>query len=162
MTDRRIGLLIFTLAGERYALPVERVREVVRAVAVTRLAGAPRVVDGLIDVRGRPVPVFDVRQRFGLASGPPHPDQVYVLTDTGRRVAALRVDAVEWLREVALDEIAEPRRFVREEGPVAGVVTIDDGLALIHDVERFLTAAEEATLERALEEHAADGGAARG
>jgi purine-binding chemotaxis protein CheW len=150
MTGSMIKLLTFELGGERYAVALESVREVVRAVAVTRLAGAPAVVDGIIEVRGQVVPVFDAGMRLGLGRRELVPSQRFLLVETGRRLVALRVDEVEWVQEVAAAEVAQPRRFVRGGEAIAGVVALGGGLVLIHDVERFLSDAETATLEAAL------------
>ena len=59
-------VLLFTLEGQRYALPLEDVRELVRAVRLTPLPRAPAVVEGLLNLRGELLPVLDLRRRFRL------------------------------------------------------------------------------------------------
>jgi purine-binding chemotaxis protein CheW len=144
----------FTLDGDHFALDSAAVREVVRAVAITRLPGAPAVVLGVIDVRGEPVPVFDMHLRFGLPPRPLDPAERFIIVDTGERAAALRVDEVGWLADVPRDAI---RAAVQAPAAahVAGTVALEDGLVVIHDPAGFLSRAETDTLDVALRAHVA-------
>jgi purine-binding chemotaxis protein CheW len=59
-------LVVFALHGEEYALPIERVREIVRPTRPREIAGAPGDVRGIISLRGQLVPVHDAAVRLGL------------------------------------------------------------------------------------------------
>jgi purine-binding chemotaxis protein CheW len=59
-------VLVFALDDSLYALPLPSVERVIRAVEITALPGAPRIVLGVIDARGRIIPVLDIRMRLGL------------------------------------------------------------------------------------------------
>lgn len=153
-----VDLLVFELANQRFGLPLRDVQEVVRAVLPAPLPGAPPLVEGLIDVRGALAPVLDVRRRFGLAPRALDADQHFVLVRTSAgdrppRLVALRVDRAADLARV---EEAGPDELERA-GPgsphVAGVARLPDGLILIHDVARFLSAAEAEALDEAMREH---------
>jgi purine-binding chemotaxis protein CheW len=148
-------LVLFTLAGARYGVSADDVVEIVRAVAVTPLPGAPGVVEGLIDVRGMVVPVFDLRTRLGLASRAVDPADHFILVRTPTRLAALHVERVTDLAEVDERETTDSRAQVPSTGQIAGVVTLPDGMAFIHDVETFLSQAEAQDLASAIEAHAA-------
>src|SRR5678816_4221005 len=94
-------LLLFTIDSTRYAVASADVTEIVRAVAVTPLPGAPRAVAGVIDVRGSLVPVFDLRHRFGLPARDVEPEHHFILVRTPTRTAALHVDHVLDLADIA-------------------------------------------------------------
>lgn len=146
----QVELLVFELSGQRYGLSLSAVREVVRAVAITPLPGAPPVVEGAIDVRGRVVPVLDLRARFGL---PPHaldPDQQLILARAGRRLVAVRADRVARLDSVPATAIEVATQVTPTLRHLAGVARLTDGLVLIHDLETFLSQAEAESLEDAL------------
>ena len=66
MTQIRGQILIFVLAGEEYAVDILRVREIIRYTTPTRVPGMPASVRGLINLRGRVVPVIDLSVRFGF------------------------------------------------------------------------------------------------
>ncbi|MEP6689548.1 MAG: chemotaxis protein CheW [Gemmatimonadaceae bacterium] len=148
-------LLVFQLDGARYALALDAVREVVRAVAVTPLPGAPDVVHGVIDVRGSVVPVFDLRARLGTTPREIDPDDQFVLANAGARVVALQVDRVEWMAEV--DVTAVSADVARDTPHIAGVARLADGLVLIHDLETFLSESEVVALDDAMRAAGAGG-----
>lgn len=145
-----VELLVFELSGQRYGVSLSAVREVVRAVAVTPLPGAPPVVEGAIDVRGRVVPVLDLRARFGLPPRALDPDQQLILAIAGGRLVAVRADRVAWLFSVPATEIEEAAQVTPTLRRFAGVAKLADGLVLIHDLEAFLSQAEAESLEGAL------------
>lgn len=153
-------LLVFTLDGGRYGIGAREVREVVRAVAVSHLPGAPPVVLGVIGVRGALAPVFDLRRRFGLPPRGLDPSEHFVIADAAGRVVALRVDAVVGLAEVEDGALAAAREAVASaSGAVAGVARLRDGMVVVADPAAFLLAAEAESLDGAMEAAARGGGA---
>src|SRR5258706_409789 len=90
--ETAISLVVFVLGGHPFALPSRDVRELVRAVAVMPLPNAPAIVEGVINARGRIVPVLDIRARFGLPAKALEPSDHMILADAGDRVVALRAD----------------------------------------------------------------------
>jgi purine-binding chemotaxis protein CheW len=150
-----VRLLLFTLDDTRFAIRAEAVHEIVRAVAVTPLPNAPAVVLGIVDVRGTIVPVFDLRRRFGLRTKDVGVADHFILARSAHRTAALHVDTVLDLVEVNDADVAPIGRDVPVDHRLAGVATLPDGMALIHDLDAFLSAAERDSLELAL---AASGG----
>jgi len=143
-------VLVFMVGGVRCAVPLDEVREVVRAVAITPLPTAPPIVEGIIDVRGRLVPVLDLRGRLGLPAAPLRAEQKLVIADAGERRVAVRVDAVDWVTQLDGEDVAEPDRVVRGIGYLAGVARLPDGLVLVHDLAAFLEQGEEEALTAAL------------
>lgn len=143
-------MLVFEIAAARYAIPLDTVREVVRAVAITRLPKAPAVVAGVINVRGTAVPVYDVRARFGAPARELDPGERFVIVRAGSRTAALWVDHVHWIREVGPADVQDVAELVGGAEYVTGVARLADGLLLIHDLDGFLTASEAGELERVM------------
>jgi purine-binding chemotaxis protein CheW len=125
------------------------VREILRAVLITPLPEAPLVIEGVIDVRGELVPVYDLRLRFGLPPRTLHPDDRLIVTWTGDRLAALRCERTGWIETVPAEAIDHPAYAGGER--IAGVARLPDGVVLIHDLATFLEEAEAQDLERALE-----------
>jgi purine-binding chemotaxis protein CheW len=142
--------LLFTLDEGRYAVSGDAVAEIVRAVAVTRLPNAPAVVEGVIDLRGLVIPVFDLRRRFNLPSRAIELADHFIIVRTTRRMAVLHVDRVLDFADIDDHAVTELDGPVHAASHVAGVATLADGLAVIHDVETFLSRAEEESLDAAL------------
>ncbi|WP_259279439.1 chemotaxis protein CheW [Pedomonas mirosovicensis] len=150
----RRTLVTFSLNSQTFGLWLEDMVEAVRAVAITPLARAPAAVEGIINVRGEVVPVFDLRTRFGFPPAPVRPADHLLIARAGDRKVAFRVDHVLGLREVSPDEIQEIQSLVQVAGGIAGVAKLAQGLVVIASLETFLSAAEEATLDEALAETA--------
>jgi purine-binding chemotaxis protein CheW len=147
-----IEILLFALDDRRFALPTDSVREIVRAVAVRPLPRAPLVVEGLIDVRGQLVPLFDLRRRFGLPARELSTSEHFILGATATRPVAVRVDRTLAVATVPKASVHDPRGVVPDASAYLGAITLPDGLVLIHDLDTFLSAAEAATLDAAMAE----------
>ncbi len=76
-------LVVFDLAGEVYGVSIETVREIIRMQAVTYVPDAPDFVEGVINLRGRVIPVVDVRKRFGLTVTEATAESRVVVVDIG-------------------------------------------------------------------------------
>jgi purine-binding chemotaxis protein CheW len=143
-------VLVFEVGGQKYALPTADVRELVRAVSITPLPGAPTVIEGVVDVRGRVLPVLDVRARFRLPPKPLDPSDHFIVASAGARGVILRVDRATHLALVDEARVEPPPTVGPSAAYVAGVARLDDGMVLIHDLTTFLSSAEAASLDEAL------------
>ncbi|WP_419145171.1 chemotaxis protein CheW [Myxococcus stipitatus] len=143
-------VLLFTLEGQRYGLPTEDVRELVRAARLTPLPRAPAVVEGLLDLHGVLLPVLDLRRRFRHPARPLSPLDHFIIAQAGARRVALRVDRAEGLRVLPPDAWDETPRELPGVGFVAGAAKLEDGLVLVHDLRTFLSEAEGLELDAAL------------
>lgn len=144
-------IVVFTLGEQRYGLPLSAVDRIVRMVEVTSLPKGPDIVLGVVNVRGRIIPVINARRRFRL------PEREIVLADqlivarAARRPVALAADAVTGVFEYSAQEVVGARDVLPGIEYVEGVVKLDDGLVLIHDLDQFLSLEEETALDRAME-----------
>ncbi|MFZ2444826.1 MAG: chemotaxis protein CheW [Syntrophobacteraceae bacterium] len=145
-----VRLVVFHLDEQRYALLLSAVERVVRAVEVTPLPAAPAIVLGVINVEGRIVSVIDVRKRFRL---PEKEMTVYdhlIIAQTARRTVALPADSASTIVEVSAGEIIHASRILPQLEYVDGVAKLDDGMVLIHDLDKFLSLEEEDALDEAM------------
>jgi purine-binding chemotaxis protein CheW len=144
-------LIVFTLGEQRYALRLAAVDRVVHAMAICPLPQAPSIVLGLVNVRGRVIPIIDMRRRLGL------PQRSIALTDkiviarTMRRAVGLVVDSVANVITYPAQSMAGAQDILPGMTYVEGVIKLPEGLVLIHDLEQFLSLEEETALARALE-----------
>lgn len=99
-------LLTFQIDGAPYALPVERVREIVRIRPITPVPRVPSEVRGVISLRGEIVQVVDLRMRLGVAPiEPMRSSRIIVVHDGEGQVAGVLVDAVTAVLRVPPDSI---------------------------------------------------------
>ena len=100
-------LLSFRLDDSPYAIPVERVREIVRLRDITSVPHMPPWVLGVVGLRGEVVQVVDLRMRLGLEAGEPtRRSRIIVLHGEDERVAGILVDGVREVLRVAEDAIS--------------------------------------------------------
>jgi len=87
-------LVVFTLGEEQYALPIQRVQEIIRYAQPRSVASCEPSVRGVISLRGRIVPVYDLACRLGIASAASEQAKI-VIVETGSETAGVVVDDVE-------------------------------------------------------------------
>jgi purine-binding chemotaxis protein CheW len=130
-------LLTFELAGSPYAVPVERVREIVRLRPITPVPRVPETVCGVLSLRGEIVQVVDLRRRLGLAAAEPtRTSRIVVLHGDDSRVAGVLVDRVSEVLRVT-DDVIRPTTAA-ETRWVSELCTRGDEFVSIVDLDQVL------------------------
>lgn len=130
-------LLVFGLDGAAYAVPVERVREIVRMRELTRIPRAPGWLLGVVALRGEVVEVVDLRRRLGLGgSTPDRSNRIIVLHGDADRVTGLLVDSVSEVHRIADEEVLPVQGL--DVTSVSEVCPRGEEFVSILDVERVL------------------------
>jgi purine-binding chemotaxis protein CheW len=140
--------LTFTLGSESYGIPVMKVREIIRLCPITRVANMPPHVRGVINLRGKVIPVVDLRTRFGLASGGDHDRTCIVVTQVaasdgpGARPYGVIVDAVEEVATFAADDIQPTPDFggAIDTRFITGMAKAGDGVKALVDLDAIAAA----------------------
>lgn len=138
------------LGGGIVGIPAFAVQEIVRAVAISALPGAPPIIEGAVNVRGRLVPVLDLRRRLALPARALDPDELLVVLAVGDRHIALRVDDVDDVVEVPDDSVDSAEALSPALRGLAGLSARADGVLVIHDPAAFIGQAETERLDAAL------------
>ena len=138
-----VFLVIFRLAERLFALHLEAVERAVRVVDVTPLPGAPQIVVGAVDVEGRIVPVLDVCRRFGMPTREIELTDQLLLARCSSRTVALLVEGVAGVARRPRSEIVRVETVEPRTEYVEGILQLEDGMVLIHDLERFLSPDEQ-------------------
>jgi len=146
------SMVIFTLDAQRYAIPLASIDKVYPTLEITPIPKAPEIVLGVVNIRGRIVPVVNLRKRFRLPEREPEIYDHMIVASTSKRVVAFVVDGAAGVLEIPESEITVLRDLLPGTDFVEGVIRLPDGLILIHDLERFLSLEEENLLERAMSE----------
>lgn len=146
MTAQALGgqYLTFQLSGQDYGIGIARVREIRAWERPTRLPHAPDYVEGVIHVRGKVLPILDLRRRFGLGDAERPPLSVVVVVQSGATRGAasvgLVVDAVSDVCEIAAASIQPPPQLVAgiDAELVCGLCSNGDRLLILLDIERLI------------------------
>jgi purine-binding chemotaxis protein CheW len=153
MISKAHQLLVFKLDGRRFALRLAVVERIERAVEIAPLPKMPENVLGIVNRRGQVIPVFDVRRRFRLPERDVDPRDHLIFAHTARRPVALVVDALEEVIERGDQDIVGSAEILAGLEYVEGVAKLEEGIVLIHDLDRFLSLQEENALEEAINRH---------
>ncbi|MEY4528718.1 MAG: Chemotaxis signal transducer CheW [Nitrospirota bacterium] len=137
------------IAQEEFALDVLSVQEINRMVEVTRVPKAPYFVEGVINLRGRIIPVLDLRRRFGLPSSDRTDDSRIMVVLVRQRMVGLIVDEVVEVLRVPKLSIEPPPSVGNSAGAefTQGVGRIEDRLLIVLDLNRLLLPNEQAAME---------------
>lgn len=157
LAGETVQLLTFILDNQEYALNIEDVVQVVRMVAVTRAPKAPSFVEGMINLRGKVIPVINIRQRCGLLDKPYDLNTQLLIARADGRVMALMVDVVSEVLTMPVDNVEPPTAIGTTMQHLRAVGKLGDRLILILDPRsllsdedaRLLYAAERLTPDRA-------------
>jgi len=145
-----LALVVFSLADQRYALPLDRVRRAIRVVAFTPLPESPTIVLGIIDLGGVVIPVINLRERFNLRPRAVRLSDHLIIADTGKFTVALLADETMGVIEVQSSSCVPSNGIMPGLGLLDGAVKLADGLILIHDLGRLLSLEEESAIDRGL------------
>lgn len=126
----------FELAGQRYAVPLACVQEVIRVDSPTPVPGAPPEVLGIINLRGTIVTVFDGCRRLGLGQRHGSDAERTIIFDFGEEIVGVRVDAMGDVLDLSAAETMPPPpgRASRADDPVEAVVPFAEGFVALLDV----------------------------
>jgi purine-binding chemotaxis protein CheW len=128
---------VFSLHGEHYGLPIASVREIIRFTPPRVTAAARGLIQGLINLRGRVLPVVDLSSRLGQVLQVSDTTRILVI-DLARGAVGLIVDAVDGVVEIAADQI-EPIPGADDDDALGHeIVALDDQLVMLLDPEQAL------------------------
>jgi purine-binding chemotaxis protein CheW len=148
-TPRALQVACFRVAGRDCAVDVMRIAEVLQPVPVTVLPAAPTFVEGIIELRGRFLPVIDLRRRFGGAPAGVSGRAKYIVAPIATTAVALVVDEVTGVERIPIDQIQPaPALGTGRVAPpfVSGIVHWNDRVLMLLDVDQILSAAEQGEL----------------
>ena len=135
----------FRVGQQSYALPIATVREIVRPPEITAVPQSPEHVAGVMNLRGRIVPVIDLRKRFHQATETSAKNRVLVLTLDGKLIGLL-VDAASEVIKVSANEIEPSPKLFGEDNEryVTGVAKYMGRLVVLLDANKLLPESERA------------------
>ncbi len=134
----------FHVGGEEFVIDILRVQEIIRAQQLTRVPNSPDCMEGVMNLRGKIIPVIALRKRFGLQEAPPDKQNRIVVVEIEGNVFGFAVDAVSEVLRIPADRVEPPPRLGPVEREyVAGVGKLDDRLLILLDADRLLSGSEQ-------------------
>jgi purine-binding chemotaxis protein CheW len=146
--------LTFALAEEEYGIGILKVKEIIGMMPITSVPRTPAFVKGVINLRGKVIPVMDLRVKFGMASID-YTDRTCIIVveiDTDDRTIQIGivVDTVSEVLNIKQEEIEDAPSFGArlDTDYILGMAKIDSGVKILLDIDRVLNAKEIKVLEK--------------
>jgi purine-binding chemotaxis protein CheW len=137
-------LVIFDLSEEAYGVDIGSVREIISMQEITRVPRTPEFVEGIIDLRGKVIPVVDLRKKFGLPVGEQDKNNRIVVVDIAGQDIGVVVDAVNEVLRVPSNSVEPPSSIITttDSEYLLGIAKLEDRLIILLDLERLLSSIE--------------------
>jgi len=141
--DELIQLVSFMLSDEEYGVEVLKVREIIRMPTITKMPNTPHYVEGIINLRGKVIPIISMRKRFGLMEAENSIHTRIMVMDVGGGLTGLIVDGVSEVIRIRSSEIQPPPSMMLSGGInqefITGVFNHAERLLIIMDVDKMFS-----------------------
>jgi purine-binding chemotaxis protein CheW len=141
--DELIQLVSFMLANEEYGVEVLKVREIIRMPTITKMPNVPQHVEGIINLRGKVIPIISMRKRFNLMESENSSQTRIIIMDVAGSLTGFIVDAVSEVIRIHSSEIQPPPSMVVsggiEQDFITGVFNHAERLLIIMDIDRMFS-----------------------
>lgn len=138
-------LVSFHLDNEEYGVEVLKVREIIRMINITHMPNSPPYVDGIINLRGKVIPIISMRRKFGLVDAGNNNQTRVIIMDVGGELLGFTVDSVSEVIRISASDI-QPSPSVASDGDgqeyIAGVINHSDRLLVLLNLDKMFTAEE--------------------
>lgn len=143
-----LQLVSFNIGSEEFGVDILKVQEINRMVDITRVPQAPHYVEGVINLRGKVIPIVDLRKRFSLEIKEYDKNTRIVVVDIGGNIMGMIVDAVSEVLRLSTSTIEPPPEIVTgiNSDYIKGVAKLDDRLLIFLDLSKVIDVSEIAAM----------------
>ncbi len=149
--EKDLQVVGFRIGNETFGVRIASVREIVRVPEITSVPSAPETVEGVINLRGKIIPVMDLRKRFGHVDIQPDKKNRILVVELQNKLIGLIVNAASEVLKIPPSEIEAPGSVFAEgeSSYVTGVGKLKGRLIILLDVSKLLHQQEVKKLEEA-------------
>jgi len=148
-TEELLQLVSFTIGQEEFGLNIQRIQEINRVVEITRVPNSPEFVIGVINLRGKVIPIIDLRRRFGFPPKESDKNTRIIVVELDNMVVGFIVDAVREVIRIPKSITEPPPPIIAGIGSeyIISVAKMENRLLILLDIERLLRDKEKQELE---------------
>ncbi|MFP4032886.1 MAG: chemotaxis protein CheW [Desulfococcaceae bacterium] len=146
--------LTFTLAEEEYGIGILKIKEIIGMMPITTVPQTPHYVKGVVNLRGKVIPVIDLRLRFGMGEIE-YTERTCIIVvemagESADVIIGIVVDTVSEVLTIRDEEIEDPPRFGTrlDTDYIHGMAKTEDGVKILLDIDRVLRSEELVLLEK--------------
>ncbi len=143
-----LQLVSFNIGSEEFGVDILKVQEINRMVEITKVPQAPNYVEGVINLRGKVIPIVDLRMRFNLELKEHDKNTRIVVVDIGGNIMGMIVDSVSEVLRLPSSTIEPPPEIVTGVNSeyIKGVAKLEDRLLIFLDLSRVIDVSEIAAM----------------
>lgn len=132
--------LTFVLNNEQYGLEILKVREILGVLPITPMPQAPHFVKGVINLRGKVIPVVDARLKFGMMEIPHTSETCIIVVDVRGTWMGMIVDTVKEVMDIREEQIEDSPHFGggMDSGSIRGLGKIGDQVKILLDIDKVM------------------------
>lgn len=137
--NMELQLVSFCLGEEEYGVDILRVQEIIRMLSISKIPRAPEYVEGLINLRGKVIPIINLRTRFDLERRVNDKQTRIIVVDINGKILGIVVDSVSEVLRIPSNTVEPPPPVVSNKGAeyIKGVGKIGSKLIILLDLEKL-------------------------
>ena len=154
MAEREGKYLTFTLAEEEYGIGILKIKEIIGMLPITSVPRTPDFVKGVINLRGKVIPVIDLRLRFGMGEIDYTERTCIIVVEidgqAGTVLIGIVVDSVSEVLNIKGEDVEDTPTFGTKLDTeyILGMAKMEGGVKILLDINRVLSGEELAVLEK--------------
>lgn len=133
--------LTFILEQEQYGVEITKIREILGVLPITPMPQAPNYVKGVINLRGKVIPVIDARLKLGMPAKEYTPETCIIVVEVKTNWIGMLVDTVSEVMNIPVDQIETPPAIGNggDDEIIRGLGKVGDRVTILLDIDRLLT-----------------------
>ncbi|MCL1915757.1 MAG: chemotaxis protein CheW [Desulfovibrionaceae bacterium] len=142
--DELIQLVTFSIGEEEFGVDILKVQEIIRTMEITKVPRAQDFVEGVINLRGKVIPIIDLRRRFGLSSKAHDKHTRIIVIEISNMIVGFVVDSVSEVLRIPSSTVEPPPPVVAgvESEYISGVGKLHDRLLILLDLDKLLSSSD--------------------
>jgi len=146
--DELLQLVTFSISDEEFGVDILKVQEIIRTMEISKVPRAPDFVEGVINLRGKVIPIIDLRRRFGLAHKLHDKNTRIIVIEMTDVIVGFVVDAVSEVLRIPASTVEPPPPVVAgmDSEYISGVGKLEDSLLILLDLDKLLSGDDMALL----------------
>lgn len=143
LDDELLQLVTFSIGEEEFGVDILKVQEIIRTMEITKVPRAEAFVEGVINLRGKVIPILDLRRRFKLPSKAHDKHTRIIVIEMNNMIVGFVVDSVSQVLRIPSNTVEPPPVVAGVDSEyISGVGKLQDSLLILLDLNKLLSSAD--------------------
>ena len=136
MSDETLQLVTFHLGNEEFGMDIRKVQEINRMIDITKIPNAPAYVEGIVNLRGKIIPIVSLRTKLGLGEAERDKATRIMVVEIEGRILGFIVDSVSEVLRIQNPQVEAPPSVTgsNDSGYIEGVINLADRILILLDL----------------------------